>query len=88
MAVKPLDGNHGRGVMLNLADEAPCATASTSPAPRPAGGSVVVESYLIGNDYRCLVIGGVLRAVAQRVPAHVDGDGTHSVAELVERHER
>ena len=48
------------------------------------GGSVVVESFLTGNDYRCLVVGGVLRAVAQRVPAHVDGDGDHSVADLVE----
>ncbi|MDQ3881209.1 MAG: Mur ligase family protein, partial [Chloroflexota bacterium] len=44
----------------------------------------VVESYLAGNDYRCLVIDGVLRAVAERVPAHVMGDGEHSVAELVE----
>ena len=44
----------------------------------------MVESYLVGSDYRCLVIGGELRAVAQRVPAHVDGDGTHSVAELIE----
>ena len=47
-------------------------------------GGVVVESYLTGNDYRCLVIGGVLRAVAQRVPAHVVGDGEHGLAELVE----
>ncbi len=39
---------------------------------------------MTGSDYRCLVIGGALRAVAQRVPAHVDGDGKHTVAELVE----
>jgi cyanophycin synthetase len=45
---------------------------------------VVVESYLVGNDYRCLVIDGVLRAVAQRIPAHVEGDGKHSLTELVE----
>ena len=37
-----------------------------------------------GNDYRCLVIGGVLRAVAQRMPAHVVGDGEHSLTELIE----
>jgi cyanophycin synthetase len=46
-------------------------------------GGVVVESFLVGHDYRCLVVGGVLRAVAQRVPAHVDGDGKKSVTELV-----
>jgi cyanophycin synthetase len=45
---------------------------------------VVVESYVTGNDYRVLVIGGHLVAVAQRVPAHVIGDGEHTVRELVD----
>jgi cyanophycin synthetase len=84
VAVKPLDGNHGRGVMLNLADDDAVRDGFRIARGQSRGGSVVVESYLIGNDYRCLVIGGVLRAVAQRVPAHVEGDGTHSITELVE----
>jgi len=84
VAVKPLDGNHGRGVMLNLADEEAVRAGYRVARSQSRGGSVVVESYLIGNDYRCLVIGGELRAVAQRVPAHVDGDGSHSINELVE----
>ncbi len=84
VAMKPLDGNHGRGVMLNLTD--PDAVRGAYPVAREQsrGGAVVVETYLVGNDYRCLVIGGVLRAVAQRVPAHIDGDGKHTVTELVE----
>src|SRR5688572_26624351 len=85
VAMKPLDGNHGRGVMLNLTDEAAVRAAFPLARGESRGGSVVVETYLTGNDYRCLVIGGELRAVAQRVPAHVDGDGRHSVSELVER---
>ena len=84
VAVKPLDGNHGRGVMLNLADEDAVRSGYRVARSQSRGGSVVVESYLVGNDYRCLVIGGELRAVAQRVPAHVDGDGDNSVNELVE----
>jgi cyanophycin synthetase len=84
VAVKPLDGNHGRGVMLNLADEGSVRAGFRAARSQSRGGAVVVESYLVGNDYRCLVIGGVLVAVAQRVPAHVDGDGTHAVTELVE----
>ncbi|HUG95093.1 MAG TPA: cyanophycin synthetase [Pleomorphomonadaceae bacterium] len=83
VAMKPIDGNHGRGVMLNLSDEAAVRTAYPSARGESRYGGVVVESFLVGNDYRCLVIGGVLRAVAQRVPAHVDGDGKHTVAELV-----
>jgi cyanophycin synthetase len=84
VAVKPLDGNHGRGVMLNLADDDAIRAGYRAARAESRNGGVVVETYLIGNDYRCLVIGGVLRAVAQRVPAHVEGDGTHPLAELVE----
>ena len=84
VAIKPLDGNHGRGVILNLADDAAVRAGYAAARAESRHGGVVVESYLTGNDYRCLVIGGVLRAVAQRVPAHVVGDGEHSLAELVE----
>jgi cyanophycin synthetase len=85
VAMKPLDGNHGRGVMLNLADEASVRAAYPVSRGQSRTGVVVVESYLTGNDYRCLVIGGVLRAVAQRVPAHVEGDGRHSLSQLVDQ---
>ncbi|HEX2843840.1 MAG TPA: acetate--CoA ligase family protein, partial [Candidatus Limnocylindria bacterium] len=84
VAMKPLDGNHGRGVMLNLADETAVRDAYAVARGQSRNGGVVVESYLTGNDYRCLVIDGVLRAVAQRVPAHVEGDGRHSLTQLIE----
>ena len=84
VAIKPLDGNHGRGVMLNLDDEEAVRAGFRAARSQSRGGSVVVESYLVGNDYRCLVIDGVLRAVAQRIPAHVEGDGKHSLTDLVE----
>jgi cyanophycin synthetase len=84
VAVKPVDGNHGRGVMLNLPDAEAVRSAYPEARRESRSGGVVVETYLTGSDYRCLVIGGTLRAVAQRMPAHVIGDGEHSVAELVE----
>jgi cyanophycin synthetase len=84
VAVKPLDGNHGRGVMLNLDDPDAVRAGFRVARSQSRNGAVVVESYLVGNDYRCLVIDGVLRAVAQRIPAHVEGDGKHSLTELVE----
>jgi cyanophycin synthetase len=84
VAVKPLDGNHGRGVMLNLTDDDAVRAGYRVAREQSRAGGVVVETYLTGNDYRCLVIGGVLRAVAQRVPAHVDGDGVSSLEQLVE----
>jgi len=83
VVTKPIDGNHGRGVMLEIGEERTLRAAfrrSLKEARRPA---VVVESYVTGNDYRVLVVGGHMVAVAQRVPAHVVGDGEHTVRELI-----
>ena len=82
--VKPLDGNHGRGVHLDLRSEADVRTAFAGALRESRAGDVVVETYVNGNDYRVLVIGGRLAAVAERVPASVVGDGEHTVRELVD----
>ena len=82
--VKPLDGNHGRGVQLDLRDEAAVRAAFPAALAESRSKDVIVETYVAGNDYRCLVIGGTLAAVAERVPASVTGDGTATVRQLVE----
>jgi cyanophycin synthetase len=82
--VKPLDGNHGRGVHLDLRSEGAVRTAFAGALRESRAGDVVVETYVHGNDYRVLVIGGRLAAVAERVPASVIGDGEHTVRELVD----
>jgi cyanophycin synthetase len=82
--VKPLDGNHGRGVALDLRDEAAVRAAFPVAQRESRGGDVVVETYIAGNDYRVLVIGGRVAAVAERVPASVTADGQHTIRELVE----
>jgi cyanophycin synthetase len=84
VVVKPLDGNHGRGVCLDLRDEDEVRTSFEVARDQSKRGTVVVESFITGKDYRCLIIGGRMQAIAERVPAHVVGDGVHSVAELVE----
>ncbi|WP_395725906.1 cyanophycin synthetase [Nakamurella sp.] len=84
VVVKPLDGNHGRGVAINLADEAAVRGAFDEAYDQSRRGYVLVESYIAGKDYRVLVIGGQMIAIAERVPAHVIGDGAKSVAALVE----
>ena len=82
--LKPLDGNHGRGVALNLRTEEDVRAAFAVAMRESRSGDVVVESYITGNDYRVLVIGGKLAAVAERVPASVTGDGEHTIRELVD----
>ena len=82
--VKPLDGNHGRGVHLDLLSDDDVRKAFHGAVRQSREGDVVVETYVSGNDYRCLVIGGKLAAVAERVPASVTGDGEHTIRQLVE----
>jgi cyanophycin synthetase len=84
VVTKPIDGNHGRGVVLDLRDEEAVRAGFRRALSEARRKAVVVESFVTGNDYRVLVIGGHLVAVAQRVPAHVIGDGEHTVRELVD----
>jgi cyanophycin synthetase len=84
VVVKPLDGNHGRGVCLDLRDEADVRAAFPIAEDQSRRGWVIVETFVTGKDYRCLVIDGKIAAIAERVPANVVGDGEHTIAELVE----
>ena len=81
---KPLDGNHGRGVCLDLQNEDDVREAFPIAQDQSRRGWVIVETFVTGKDYRCLVIDGKIAAIAERVPAHVVGDGTHTIAELVD----
>jgi len=83
VVIKPLDGNHGRGVVLEIKDEAGVRAAFEVARDESKRGWVVVETFVAGRDYRVLVVGGRLAALAERVPAHVVGDGAQTVAQLV-----
>ncbi len=82
VVIKPLDGNHGRGVTVNIAGEDGVADAFEN--AEAEGSAVVVETMLRGDDHRLLVVNGQLAAAARRVPGHVKGDGRHTIAELVD----
>jgi len=85
VVTKPLDGNHGRGVGLDLRTERGVRTGFKRAHKESRRGHVVVESFVTGSDYRVLVVGGRMVAIAERVPAHVTGDGRHSVRWLVDK---
>ncbi len=81
VVVKPYNANHGRGVAIHLTDAAQVRAAF--PLAQQHSRSVIVESFIRGDDHRMLVVNGQLIAVAKRVPGHVVGDGHHTVEELV-----
>jgi cyanophycin synthetase len=82
--VKPLDGNHGRGVQLDLRSDEDVREAFEGARRESRSGDLVVETFITGADYRCLVIGGKVAAIAERVPASVVGDGKKTVRQLVD----
>jgi cyanophycin synthetase len=82
VVVKPLDGNHGNAVAINLKN--PDQVRDAYEKARGLSPRVIVEACQTGHDYRILVVDGRVVAVAQRVPGHVTGDGEHTLAQLVE----
>lgn len=85
VVLKPLDGNHGRGVFVNLANDDEVREFFDNALRESRNGSVVVESFIQGRDYRILVINNEVVAVAERVPAHVIGDGVSTISELIDK---
>jgi cyanophycin synthetase len=82
IVIKPLDGNHGRGITIDIQNWEEAEAAYD--AARQVSRSIIVERYYRGRDHRVLVVDGKVVAVAERVPAHVVGDGRSTIAELIE----
>lgn len=82
VAIKPTDGNHGRGVTLDLSTREQVAAAWERAALH--GSEVMVERYIPGDEHRLLVVAGKVVAAARGETAWVVGDGRSTVAALVE----
>jgi cyanophycin synthetase len=82
IVLKPLDGNHGKGASINVTTWE--AAVQGLAFAKKYSRRVIVEKFITGFDFRVLVIDNKVVAAAQRVPAHVTGDGQHSIQQLIE----
>jgi len=82
LVVKPVGGNHGRGITVNIKNYEDALVAFH--AAKNVSPKVIIEKYITGEDYRLLVINNVLVAAAKRSPAHIMGDGKSTIKELVD----
>lgn len=82
VVVKPSDGNHGRGVTVNLRERAEIEAAWT--LADSEGSDVIVERYIEGDEHRLLVVGSRVVAAARGETAAVVGDGRSTIAELID----
>ena len=82
VVIKPLDGNHGKGATVGIKslEDAMVAWEKAKEYSR----WIIVEKQLIGADFRALVVNNRLIAVAERVPAHVTGDGKQTIQQLID----
>ena len=82
VVVKPSDGNHGRGVSLDLQTREDVMAAFA--VAEPQGSDVMVERFIRGHEHRLLVVGGRVVAAARGETICVTGDGQNTVRALVE----
>lgn len=82
VVIKPVDGNHGRGVTLNLMNQADVKAAYAIAAEAGDSSAVLVERYVPGNEHRLLVVGQKVVAAAKGESLFVTGDGKSTVTEL------
>jgi cyanophycin synthetase len=82
LVVKPINGNHGRGISTNVQNWEDALVAFK--AAQNISRSVIIEKYIQGDDYRLLVINYKLVAAAKRTPAHVVGDGKSTIQQLID----
>ncbi|QSZ27356.1 cyanophycin synthetase [Aceticella autotrophica] len=82
VAIKPYNGNQGRGVFLNLTNKENVLVAYRN--AKNISDLVIVEKYIKGRNYRVLVVGDRVVAAAERIPARIISDGIHTVKELIE----
>jgi len=86
IVIKPLDGNHGRGITIDIRNWEEAEAAYD--AAREVSRSIIVERYYTGRDHRVLVVDGKVVAVAERIPAHVVGNGASTIEELIKQTNR
>ncbi len=86
VVVKPLDGEQGHGVAVDLRTIEDVQQAIET--AREFDSRVLLESFYEGLDLRLVVIGFEVVAAAIRRPAEVIGDGQHSIRALIEAQSR
>ena len=81
VCIKPVDGNHGRGVFIDVKTKEEIEKAYKIAVEE--GSGVLVERSIPGTEHRMLVIGGKLVAANRGDMVMVTGDGKSTVTELI-----
>jgi cyanophycin synthetase len=83
VVVKPLVGNHGRGITINVTNPKDLKSAFTN--SKKIHDTVIIERFLKGYDHRILVINNKFIAAARREPTPLIGDGKSTIKEIIDK---
>lgn len=82
IVVKPLDASSSKGVTLDVRTDAELNQAIQ--LATGFGSDILLQQYVVGTDYRVLIINEQVAAVNQYRPVYVIGNGSSTVRELIE----
>lgn len=82
LVIKPVDGNHGRGITTNISTAVEATKAFL--IANKISDAIIVEEFIEGFDYRFLIIDYKMEAAAKRLPAMITGDGSSTIEKLIE----
>jgi cyanophycin synthetase len=82
VVLKPYDGNHGRGVFINLMTREEIEMAYG--VADEEGSGVMIERSISGVEHRLLVVGGKLAAATRGDMVSVTGDGKSTIQHLID----
>jgi len=83
--LKPAKGAHGDKVFVNIESLEELDEVLPLVFTKPGKKNILIEEFIKGKDYRFLVVGNKVSAVMERIPAHVVGDGSKNIRELIRK---
>lgn len=78
LVAKPIDERHGKGVVMSITDK-----GMAEKVYKNQHSDMLFEETLSGIEYRIICVNFKFIAAAFRKPAHVVGDGKHTISELI-----
>ncbi len=84
IVIKPKQTNFGKGITILKEDYSEQEFQSSIQNAFSYDTSIIIEEYISGKEFRFLIIDNEVTGILFRKPAHVIGDGKHSIDELIE----
>lgn len=81
--IKPVDSSKGNGITIKPINKQTLMKAMTVARKCSPKKLVIAEEFVLGEDYRILIVNKKVMAIAKRVPPYVIGNGIDTVADLV-----